>query len=477
MNLDFLPESKKSLYLNPRVMVLAIDAMLVMLGFGLISPSLSFYLIALEGGIDEPPGPGYMVPPEVVAEFSLILGVMMAAFMATRTLLARYWGGVSDEHGRKPLLIAGLTGYVILLLLFGLAQNWIHLVLIRAFQGVVSASVWPVAEAALMDIVGPKRRGEGLGLYMVVSNVGFIIGPGVGGLLYNFCRDTLQLSVPNVFRVPYFIAAAITLPSVILTYVILQETAPGKTGNTVTELPAVAPASPESVPEEIKGPETVDEIRPHRKMMVHALYIMSAANGIAMGLGQPLFQLFLMSKITTDIGLIGFVISGVGGIGMLLSIPAGRYADSHGRKGLAVYGSIASRAGFILLPLTKNLAQSSSAWVIQGASRAASQPALRAIQADIIPWKLRGKLFGTIQACFNAGATIGPLAGGALFSFFSLLTLQFGPFQIDGIVVPFWIAAAVGVFGAFMLWRYVEETHPVKVAEAEVEDDTLIDAT
>ncbi|MFO7835331.1 MAG: MFS transporter [Candidatus Thorarchaeota archaeon] len=477
MTLDFLSESKRSLYLNPQVMVLAIDAMLVMLGFGLISPSLSFYLIALEGGIDEPPGPGYMVPPEVVAEFSLILGVMMAAFMATRTLLARYWGGVSDEHGRKPLLIAGLTGYVILLLLFGLARNWIHLILIRAFQGAVSASVWPVAQAALMDIVGHERRGEGLGLYMVVSNVGFIIGPGVGGLLYNFCRDTLQLTVPNVFRVPYFIAAALTLPSVILTYIILQETAPGKTDDTIDKLAAVDPASSEPVSEGIEGPGNVDEIRPHRKTMVHALYIMSAANGISLGLGQPLFQLFLMSKITTDIGLIGIVISGAGGIGMLLSIPAGRYADSHGRKGLAVYGSLASRAGFFLLPLTKNLAQSSSAWIIQGASRAASQPALRAIQADIVPWKLRGKLFGTIQACFNAGATIGPLAGGALFSFFSLLTLQFGVFKMDGVVVPFWIAAAVGVFGAFMLWRYVEETHPVKVAEAEVEDDSLTDAT
>ncbi len=55
MSFDFLSESKRSLYLNPQVMVLAIDAMLVMLGFGLISPSLSFYLIALEGGIDEPP--------------------------------------------------------------------------------------------------------------------------------------------------------------------------------------------------------------------------------------------------------------------------------------------------------------------------------------------------------------------------------------------------------------------------------------
>ncbi len=51
---------------------------------------MSFYLIALEGGLEQPPGPGYVVPPEVVAEFSVLLGVMMASFMATRTPLALY---------------------------------------------------------------------------------------------------------------------------------------------------------------------------------------------------------------------------------------------------------------------------------------------------------------------------------------------------------------------------------------------------
>ena len=179
---------KDSLYRNPRVIVLAIDAMLIMLGFGIVAPSMSYYLIALEGGLTQAPGPGFIVPPEVVASYSLIFGVLMAAFMGTRTLLARYWGGFSDVHGRRPVIMIGLLGYVILLVLFGLAQN---------LQGVVSAMVWPTAEAALMDIVGPERRGEGLGVYMMVSNLGFVLGPGVGGLLYNFCRDFLLLPVPE----------------------------------------------------------------------------------------------------------------------------------------------------------------------------------------------------------------------------------------------------------------------------------------
>lgn len=446
----------RSLYTNPRVLILAIDAMLVMLGFGLVAPSMAFYLIALEGGLTQAPGPDYIVPDTVVAEFSLVLGVMMAAFMGTRTLLARYFGGFSDGHGRKPILLTGLLGYVFLLVFFGLAQNWIHLLLVRAMQGVVSAMVWPVAEAALMDIVGLARRGEGLGLYMMVSNIGFVLGPGLGGLLYNLCRDVLLLPVPDVFRVPYYIGALIVLPAVILTGVILKETAPGK----ISE-PTNGPENSTDEDELSKNPlEASPQMTPTRARMIKVLYVMALTDGIAMGLGQPLFQLFLMSHITSDIGLIGLIISGAGAIGMLFSIPAGRVADKRGRKSLAVWGTVGSRVSLAALPLTTTIPQTSLIWIGQSASMSVSQPAQRAIQADLVPWELRGKLFGTIQAFFNAGATAGPIVGGALYAFFSLLVLQFGPVMIGGYILPFWLASVIGMIGALLLWRYIEETHP-----------------
>ncbi|MFW9920837.1 MAG: MFS transporter [Candidatus Thorarchaeota archaeon] len=441
------------LYTNPRVMILAIDAMLIMLGFGIVAPSMAFYLIALEGGLTQAPGPNYIVPDTVVAEFSVVLGVMMASFMGTRTLLARYFGGFSDDHGRKPILMTGLLGYVFLLVFFGLAQNWIHLLIVRAMQGVVSAMVWPVAEAALMDIVGLERRGEGLGLYMMVSNVGFVLGPGLGGILYNLCRDVLLLPVPDVFRVPYYIGALIVLPATILTGIILRETAPGKLNQEIT--------STEAEGDTIEIPSSANtRMTPKRKRMIQVLYVMALTNGFAMGLGQPLFQLFLMSHITSDIGLIGLIISGAGAIGMLFSIPAGRVADRHGRKGLAVWGAVGSRVSLSALPLTGTILQTSLVWIGQSASMAISQPAQRAIQADLVPWELRGKLFGTIQAFFNAGATIGPIAGGALYAFFSLLTFQIGSVLLGGYVIPFWMAAIIGIIGAILLWLYVEETHP-----------------
>ncbi|MFW9912308.1 MAG: MFS transporter [Candidatus Thorarchaeota archaeon] len=458
------------LYTNLSVMVLSFDALLIMLGFGIIAPSMAFYLIALEGGLTQPPGPGYIVPDEVVASFAVILGIMMAAFMFSRTIFARYFGGLSDTRGRKPLLMIGLLGYFFLLLLFGLARSWIDLLIIRFLQGIVSGMVWPVAEASLMDIVGFDRRGEGLGVYMFVSNIGFVTGPGLGGILYNFCRDFLLLPVPDVFRVPYFMAALIVLPAVLLTGISLKETSPLKIQEKIpTEQPQ------EMEPEPSRLLLSNDEIAPSTRRMINVLYIMAMMNGIAMGLGQPLFQLFLMSKITTDIGLIGFIISGAGAIGMLFTIPAGRYADRRGRKGLAVWGAVGARASLAILPTTTNVLQTGAVWIAQSASMSASQPAMRAIQADIVPWGLRGKLFGTIQAFFNAGATIGPLVGGVIYAYFSLLTFNLGFAIVEGFMVPFWLAAGLGLIGAFLVWKYIEETSPVQVlveAPSDVSDAT-----
>jgi len=264
---------------------------------------------------------------------------------------------------------------------------------------------------------------------------------------------------------------------VIVTAVVLKETAPGKLDADSKKRERIeVPSSETPVPHTIHPVMDKDEMTPKRQKMIYVLYIMSAFNGVAMGLGQPIFQLFLMSRITTDIGLIGLIISGAGAVGLLFSVPAGRYSDRRGRKGLAVWGAVGARASLAVLPLATDLVQTSAVWIGQSAAMSASQPAMRAIQADIVPWNLRGKLFGTIQAFFNAGATVGPIVGGALFAYFSLILIPFGPFVIDGVVVPFWLASILGIIGAFLIWKYVDETRPIHIVRADT-DNIPVDAT
>ncbi len=452
---------KPRLYTNPSVLIISFNSLIISAAFGIIQPSLAFYLLALEGAITQPPGPGYIIPEETVAQFAVVLGIMMAAFMGTRTLLARFWGGLSDVRGRKPIIVMGLFGYVLLMALFGMARSWIELVLVRCFQGIVSAAVWPVGEAALIDIIGEERRGEGMGLYIMTSQLGWITGPGVGGLLYNFCRDSLKLQVPDVFRVPYFIAALILLPMPLLTILFLKESAEKRiTYSTMHN--AVSRGKDDEV---ISLNLDLPSLNSQLTKMIRTLYIMNIMNGVSMGLAMLLFQLFVMSKITSDIAMIGFMITGAGSIGLLMNLPAGWLSDHYGRKSLALWSGVLTRGCMAGLPLTRTIPQTSLVYIGRSAAFAVSQPVMSAIQGDIVSPKIRGKVFGTIQAFFNGGAALGPIMGGWIFSKTSLLSWEIGNMTLEGIVAPFWLAAIFGLIGLALFAKNIIETRPPNKSE------------
>lgn len=271
----------------------------------------------------------------------------------------------------------------------------------------------------------------------------------------------MKLQVPNVFRVPYLIAALIILPMPLLTILFLKESVKRRT----TFPPIINKASL------FKGnriiPVSLDAPSRNAKTtkMTRTLYVMNFMNGISMGLAMPLFQLFVMSKITSDIATIGFMITGAGSIGLLMNLPAGWLSDRYGRKSLALWSGVLSRGCMAGLPLTRTVPQASLIYFGRSAAYAVSQPVMSAIQGDIVPPKTRGKVFGTIQAFFNGGATLGPIMGGWIFSKTSLISWKIRQITLEGIVTPFWIGAILGLAGLALFAKNIIETRPPNKSE------------
>src|SRR5437870_9880132 len=111
-----------------------------MIGFGITLPVLPFYVerLAVAGGATGDSA-------------ALQVGMLSGVYALVQVLFAPLWGRWSDRIGRRPLVLLGITGYVISQILFGLATSLPLLYAARIFGGVLSSATLPVASAYIAD--------------------------------------------------------------------------------------------------------------------------------------------------------------------------------------------------------------------------------------------------------------------------------------------------------------------------------------
>jgi EmrB/QacA subfamily drug resistance transporter len=138
---------------------------------------------------------------------------VVTAYLLTSTITVPVYGKLSDVYGRKPLLLIGISLFLVGSALCGASQNIEQLIAFRALQGLGAGSLFPISLAVIGDLFSPRERGRYQGLFGAVFGVSFIIGPFIGGVL------TDQASWRWVFyvNVPVGLAAltviAIVLPN------------------------------------------------------------------------------------------------------------------------------------------------------------------------------------------------------------------------------------------------------------------------
>jgi len=87
-------------------------------------------------------------------------------------------------------------------------------------------------------------------------------------------------------------------------------------------------------------------------------------------------------------------------------------------------------------------------------------PAARALNADLVPEEVRGKLFGRLAAFFSLGAILGPILSTLIYSVYRFETFEvtwLNNLVIRGAGIPFFISSAIGLFSLFLLLAFVKE--------------------
>ena len=403
--------------------------MIISLGFGLIMPLFPLYLKYLSKD-----------PSDV----GLQVGILFSMFVLTRAILATPFGNLSDRVGRKKLILIGSFLYAILAILFTVPSSWVGLLFVRALQGLASAMVWPVSEALIIDSTPPHMRGRAMGKVVMMSNLGMVIGPFVGGGLFGLA-DLLGFSLGASYRFPFYFTAIAALIAFALVW------------KNVTDARSPKAADTKMSFHEVVHPKGVDK-QGLRNLRV--LYANAAMEGFSFSSIGPLMALFLVFKFPElGVAIIPLIVGLAMGLGALVAYPSGRLADRMGKRKMFIIGGYVSFVGTILVPFGWVLAVVIVFLAMRSMAFQVSSPALRALQADTVPERVRGRLIGVLESMSNLGSVVGAPLGGLMWDAFHGADL--GMAHFNGTMVPFLISGCLGLLTVSLVLFFVRERGPV----------------
>ena len=161
---------------------------------------------------------------------SIYAGMLITSFAFAEFLTGVIWGHISDQVGRKPVLIFGLVGTALSMLIFGFVTNFRTAIIACALGGLLNGNVG-VLQTMVAELITVKEHQPWTYLIMpFVWCLRSIIGPVMGGALaqpcivypWLFARDLISVAYP--FLLPNLVCVVILLFGIAIGVLFLEET-------------------------------------------------------------------------------------------------------------------------------------------------------------------------------------------------------------------------------------------------------------
>ena len=355
-----------------------VTVLIDVIGFGIIIPVMPKLIQELVGGD--------------LSKASSIGGLLMFTYAFMQFMFAPVLGNLSDQYGRRTVLLISLFGFGIDYLFLAWAPSIVWLFVARIFSGITGASI-TTASAYIADISTPEKRAQNFGMIGAAFGMGFIIGPLIGGVLGQFGE-----------RIPFLFAAGLTMVNWLYGFFIL----------------------PESLPLDKRRKFEWKKANPLGSLLhlkkypaVAGLVLSLTLIYIAIHAVQSTWSYYTMKKFDWNPAMIGYSLAFVGlmiafvqGFLIRLAIP------KLGQTRSLFIGLMLYTIGMFLFSLA------ASTWMMFAFSAVyclggISGPALQGIISSHVPANEQGQLQGALTSLMSATSIIGPPLMTGLFAFFS----------------------------------------------------------
>ena len=397
----------------PALAFIFITILIDVIGLGIIIPVVPKLIQQLTG--------------EGLSQAAVYSGWLTFAYAAAQFCFAPVMGGLSDKLGRRPVLLAALLGLGLDYIFLSFAPTLAWLFVGRVLAGITGAS-FTTATAYIADISTPEKRAQNFGLVGAAFGVGFVIGPVIGGLLADFGA-----------RVPFMVAAGLSLCNVAYGYFVL----------------------PESLPASLRRPFQWARANPVASLLrlrnypatlglVAALVLIYLAGSAT----QSVWSFYTMLKFGWTEGFVGISLGVVGLFSGLVQGGLVRVAiPKLGAARAIVVGLLCYTVGFVLFAFAP------SGWLMLTflapyCLGGIAGPALQSTISAQVPANAQGELQGALTSLVSATGMVGPPLMTGLFHYF---TKPAAPVQFPG--APYLLGAVLAL-GSVALAVYSLKKYP-----------------
>jgi DHA1 family tetracycline resistance protein-like MFS transporter len=385
--------------------------LLDLIGFGIVIPILPFLSPGL--GADK-----------------MDIALIIVTYAVCAGLSGPAWGRLSDNIGRKPVIMICLAGAACAYLMLGLASQLWMVFAARGFAGLMAGN-FGVASAMIADITTPQNRARGMGLIGAAFGSGIVLGPMLGGLLSG---------EEGSFVLPCIVAGGMSMLAMIAAGVFL----------------------PESLPRQQRR----DHHEQHKSGQSSSIYELLKRTGSRLLVSQFVLHQAAVSSITYIFPLwvgdvLGWsarevgIIFGIQGVFMVI-FQGGLLGPLVRRLGEWLLLRLAISAllvGLLSAAFVNTMPGMVGAFFLALTGATLCIPLLNTIVSYTTAQSCRGRMMGITSAASSWGRVIGPLLAGTNLALFGYRGA--------------WLGSAVIVL-IYLLWALMEKTRRV-----DLEDEVL----